>query len=88
MSYADLPCSPDDSKRVLASSPIATAEACSCGVVHLHMGAISLRFTESSLHMLQRVITDACCELLVAGEASGEALSLRRGVPGVARGMA
>ncbi|MEM6291907.1 MAG: hypothetical protein AAGA54_11600 [Myxococcota bacterium] len=55
-------------KTVVASSPIATVEACSCGVVHVHLGAVSMRFTEQSLEALQRTLTEALVRMNSAPE--------------------
>ena len=56
----DSQCSAQDVRRVVAHSAVATVESCSCGVVHLHLGPVSLRFTHSSLQMLQRTLSEAC----------------------------
>lgn len=79
---------PEDAKHVLARGPVATVEACDCGVVHLHLGAVTLRFTESTLNMLQRTLTDACCELMLQGNSPVEALSIRTPGARVTRGLA
>ncbi|MEM6995379.1 MAG: hypothetical protein AAF721_33025 [Myxococcota bacterium] len=75
---------PDDSKRLLAASQIATVEGCDCGVVHLHLGALTLRLTESSLNALQQTLAEACCELALGGSSPLEALqrdALRTRIP-------
>ena len=53
-------CGPEDQRRVVARSSVVTVEACSCGVVHLHFGPLSLRFTRTSLDALQRSLAQAC----------------------------
>ena len=60
-------CAPTDTRRLLASSNVATVEACSCGVVHVHLGPMTLRFTEASLHRLQSTLAQACAGLLPEG---------------------
>lgn len=46
-------------KAVVAESPILTIESCSCGVMHLHFGPVSMRFTEEGLHHVHRTIAQA-----------------------------
>ena len=76
-------------RRALARSSVASVEVCDdCGVVHLHVGAVTLRLTRASIQDLQRVVTEACCELLRADEQPALALAMRRAAPGVARGLA
>ena len=48
-----------DRKVVVAQSPILTIEACACGVMHLHFGAVSMRFTEEGLESVRRTIAEA-----------------------------
>lgn len=48
-----------DGKAVVAQSPILTIEACACGVMHLHFGPVSMRFTEESLESVRRTISEA-----------------------------
>lgn len=50
-------------RRLLAASPIASVEACRCGVIHLHLGAMSLRFTRESLDVLHGTLARAACSL-------------------------
>ena len=50
---------------VVAESPILTIEACGCGVMHLHFGPISMRFTEESLETVQRTISQALLQRAV-----------------------
>lgn len=48
-----------DGKTVVAESDILTIEACGCGVMHLHFGPVSMRFTEEGLEDVQRTVTEA-----------------------------
>jgi hypothetical protein len=48
-----------DGKTVVAESDLVTIEACGCGVMHLHFGPLSMRFTEEGLEDVQRTITEA-----------------------------
>jgi len=59
------PDSPDctPKRRLLAAGPIASVEACDCGVVHVNLGAISFRFTHDGLDAFQRTLAQASCAL-------------------------
>lgn len=46
-------------KAVVAQSPILTIEVCGCGVMHLHFGPLSMRFTEEGLESIRRTISEA-----------------------------
>lgn len=48
-----------DEKAVVSESPILTIEACACGVMHLHFGPVSMRFTQAGLEDIHRSITEA-----------------------------
>lgn len=48
-----------DGKVVVAQSPILTVEACACGVMHLHFGPVSMRFTAEGLESVRRTISEA-----------------------------
>lgn len=50
---------PTDTRTVVAQSPLLTVEACGCGVMHLHFGALSLRLTGEALESVQRTIAEA-----------------------------
>lgn len=54
-----------DAKVVVSESPILTIEACACGVMHLHFGAVSMRFTEGGLEDIHRSITEALLRVQV-----------------------
>lgn len=56
-------CEPS-ARQVIAKSAIATAELCSCGIVHLHLGAITLRLDPSAVAELSSVL--AICEQAAA----------------------
>lgn len=45
-------------KRV-ASSTVASVDACSCGTMHLHLGALTLHMTEGAVEELQRTLSQA-----------------------------
>ncbi len=77
-------CTGTAGKRVIASSPILTVEACACGVVHLHFGPMSLRFTACSLDVLTRTLHEAR-ERLELPEGSAPLLGVHQGGP---RGIA
>ncbi len=57
------PHAPADAKAVVAQSSILTVEACSCGVLHLHFGALSLRFTQESLEAVRQTISEALLQM-------------------------
>ena len=50
----------------LAESDVAAVDACDCGLVHLHLGPLSLRMTPTSLHGL----------LLTLAQATGHTVAL------------
>lgn len=52
-----------DGKTLLAQSSVVSVEACACGVLHLHFGPVSLRFTEDALEELQRTIAEAVVQM-------------------------
>lgn len=53
------PHSATDAKAVVSQGPLLTIEACACGVMHLHFGPVSMRFTEDGLEEIHRSITEA-----------------------------
>ncbi len=57
------PCTPS-SRKVIATGPVATAELCSCGVVHLHLQALTIRLTPCAVRELSSVL--AICEQATA----------------------
>jgi len=61
---------------LLAASPIASVEACTCGVIHLNLGAMSLRFTREALEILHRTLAQATCSLELDAERRAYGLSL------------
>lgn len=46
-------------RRRLAENDIATVDACDCGAIHLHLGALSLRFTATAFDALAQVLETA-----------------------------
>jgi len=52
-------------KTILAQGSVATVEACACGVVHVHVGAVSLRLTQSAFQSLTAAFVQANDRLLL-----------------------
>lgn len=50
-------------RQLLARGPFALIEQCSCGAVHLTIGAVTLRLAPEALAELAQVVGDAACEL-------------------------
>lgn len=63
-------------KVVVAESPILTVESCACGVLHLHFGPVSMRFTEAGLHDVHRTIAVALMRVATPDVASDNVTSL------------
>ena len=63
-------------KAVVAESPILTIESCSCGVMHLHFGPVSMRFTEAGLHDVHRTIAEALMRVAVPEVSADNVTSL------------
>jgi hypothetical protein len=63
-------------KVVVAESPILTIESCSCGVMHLHFGPVSMRFTEAGLHDVHRTIAQALMQVAVPDAPTDNVTSL------------
>lgn len=54
----------DDDLAVLASSPLCQVNACpGCGVVHLHLPSMTLRFEPAAFHEVARLMAQASCAL-------------------------
>lgn len=49
----------------LAAGPVATIEACSCSMIHLNLGATTVRFTREAFEGLVDVVLAAAAELAV-----------------------
>lgn len=77
----------DDGKAVVAHGPILTVEACSCGVMHLHFGPVSMRFTEETLHEVHRTIGQALMRVAAPDTQTGNVAALLM-TRGPARGEA
>lgn len=56
-------CTEQSERRVVAASAVVTVEACDCGVVHLHFGPLSMRFTSASIDQLYRTLGRARTQL-------------------------
>ena len=67
------------SRTRLATSAMVTIEACSCAMVHLNIGATTMRFTPGAFAGLSALIGEAVAELARRG--TDEASALRRGRP-------
>lgn len=62
----------DDDLAVLASSPLCQVSACpGCGVVHLHLPSMTLRFEPAAFHEVARLVAQAS-SALAGGGASAE----------------
>lgn len=57
--HATRPCQ----RTRLATSPIATIDACSCAMIHLNVGATTVRFTPEAFESLSALILEAVAEL-------------------------
>jgi hypothetical protein len=53
------------SRQVLAATDFAVVEECSCGSIHLTIGAITLRLTTDALPLLASVVGDAARTLVL-----------------------
>lgn len=57
--------SPTCSRRTLAANDFSIVERCSCGAVHLTIGAITLRLTASTIPALAQTLGDAARALVL-----------------------
>lgn len=71
----------------LATSDIATIDACSCSMVHLNVGATTVRFTPEAFDGLASLVLEAVAEL-AARPAAGAADPLHRAIGRRLRGEA
>ena len=72
----DRPCQ----RTRLATSPMVTIDACSCAMIHLNVGATTVRFTPDAFEGLSTVILEAVAELATRREAcDSPATTLRLG---------
>ena len=78
----------NDAKVVVSDSPILTIEACACGVMHLHFGPVSMRFTEQGLEDIHRSITEALLQVQAPSLAVSEPIVPLFMAGGRARGQA
>ncbi len=65
----------------LAESSLAAVDACECGTLRLHIGALTLRFPEHALRELNKTLTDALAAHSSAfsnEDACGRAMTFRR----------
>lgn len=66
----------------LAESPIATVDRCTCGVILLHLGALTLRFAPGAALELLATLDDAMARHAAEGSgASSISLALRAELP-------
>lgn len=69
----------DDALTTLASSPLGSVTTCAgCGVVHLHLPVMTLRFEPAAFHELARLLAQACQGMGPDGAAEAEAPALPR----------
>lgn len=80
--------SPNDAKVVVSDSPILRIEACACGVMHLHFGPVSMRFTEGGLEDIHRSITEALLRVQAPSLALSDSTAPLFMAGGPARGQA
>ena len=52
------------SRRTLAAGDVAVIERCSCGAVHVTIGAITLRLAACAIAPLAATLHDAACRLV------------------------
>lgn len=58
---AHSPHADDESTTLLASSALGSVTSCAgCGVVHLNLPVMTLRFEPAALHELARLLAEAC----------------------------
>lgn len=53
-------------RRRLAATPVVSIDACSCGTIQVHLGALTLRFTPEGLSEVARGINEALVEFETA----------------------
>jgi hypothetical protein len=63
----------------LAANSIATVEACSCSMIHLNLGATTVRFTREAFEGLADVVLAAAAELAVPPTADAAVVVRARG---------
>ena len=71
----------------LATSAMVTIDACSCTMIHLNIGATTLRFTPEAFEGLSALLLEAVAELAarpLSGETDGLPLHVGRRVRGEA----
>jgi len=57
---------PPCTRNRLSTSDIGNVDACACGMVHVTVGATTLRFTHSAFHTLAAMIGQAAAEQTAA----------------------
>ncbi len=67
-------------RKTLAAGSMAMVEQCTCGAVHLTIGAVTLRLAPSAISSLSATLNDAACRLMAEQvlslkELQGEILS-------------
>ena len=63
----------------LASGPNITIEACSCTMIHLNLGATTLRFTPEAFEGLASLVVAAVDEMACSPLGNDRALAVRGG---------
>lgn len=71
----------------LATGDVATIDACSCSMIHLNVGATTVRFTPEAFEGLTALVLEAAAEL-AARPAAGAADPLHRAIGRRLRGEA
>jgi len=49
----------DNHNKRVASGAVASVDVCSCGTMHLHIGALTLHLTEGAVDVLQQTLAQA-----------------------------
>lgn len=72
----------EDCPRVrLAQGPLAAVDACECGMLQLHLGAVTLRMAPCALAELESTLREALAEHARRFPADDELFSLTLGRP-------
>lgn len=74
-----------DNRRLLATDNFISVEQCRCGMLHLTLGALSLKISPEALDTLGEVITHSLTVLQEeVAEAQSQRLTVRSGKVGLA----
>ena len=63
----------------LATSPVVTIDACGCSMIHLNIGATTVRFTPEAFEGLSTLILEAVAELAARPRREADVLSFQTG---------